>query len=795
MPNRLARESSPYLLQHAHNPVDWWAWGEEAFLEARRRDVPIFLSIGYSTCYWCHVMERESFEDDATARDLNEHFVPIKLDREERPDVDDIYMAATLVQRGHGGWPMSVFLEPASLRPFYCGTYFPREPAHNLPEFRAVLAGMARAWREQRDAVLAQAEAMAAAVREHLEGREARADLGDAPVTDALSHVLRQFDRAHGGFGPAPKFPQPAILEFLLDVRERAADDATGDAIDIAVRTTLDAMMLGGLRDHLGGGFHRYCVDQSWTVPHFEKMLYDNAMLAGVFAREARRSGDGEYARAAREAIRYVRTRLTGAHGGFLCAQDAETDGREGATYVWSPGQVRAALCPPEVNAIAELRDVANAAADFAARAYGLDGPPNFRDPHHPDEPSAWVPRLHDRPERLAGRFEMSPTDFVERLTRVSAALLESRDRRPQPRTDDKVIAAWNGMMIRALATASADLGEPAFLAAAERAADFVLSRMRAPDGGLLRSHRANVSKIPALLEDYAAMIEGLCAVARAHTGAERARRVGQALDLLAHAKRAFFDDATGLILDTRSAERDLFVRTSTLHDGALPSGFSTMVHALIDLADLTGDDAHATRAAVALESVGARLAASPQSSVNAVRALLRLLLRAEGPAHAERPASVAEARSARPVESQRKTTPSPGVPDVVKVFSPTDRVEIEPGTPVIVELLVQIAEGWHVGAANPGATQAASAMTPFRVDVTGAPDIRCFADYPAGEDFGEGDARVRVYAGSFPLRVVLERSGERRGVPRLVVTYQACSDRSCLAPAQAGLDIEIARE
>jgi len=295
--NRLVREASLYLLQHAHNPVDWWAWGEEAFAEARRRNVPIFLSIGYSTCYWCHVMERESFEDEAIARQMNDGFVCIKVDREERPDVDDVYMAATVITTGHGGWPMSVFLEPKTLKPFLCGTYFPAKPmaaAGGRPTFPQLMEMVSGAWRERRSAVEEQAKQIGEAVREQVSASAGPVELSQGHVANAVSMLLRMFDRVHGGFGSAPKFPQPVFLEFLLDVRERVDEDATRAAIDEGVRKTLDAMMIGGIRDHVGGGFHRYAVDATWTVPHFEKMLYDNAQLASVYARAARGYGDAE---------------------------------------------------------------------------------------------------------------------------------------------------------------------------------------------------------------------------------------------------------------------------------------------------------------------------------------------------------------------------------------------------------------------------------------------------------------------------------------------------------------------
>ncbi|GJQ30270.1 MAG: thioredoxin domain-containing protein [Phycisphaerae bacterium] len=786
MPNRLAHETSPYLLQHAENPVDWWPWGEAAFAEARRRDVPIFLSIGYSTCYWCHVMERESFEDAGLASRLNEHFVPVKVDREERPDLDEVYMAATLVTRGHGGWPMSVFLDPASLKPFYCGTYFPPEPRHGLADFGSVLRAMAKAWAEQRDGVLAQAGEVARAVEEHL-AAGGGGELGERQVADALSHLLRTTDQTHGGFGPAPKFPQPESLRFLLDVRARAADDATGDAVDMAMRTTIDAIVLGGVRDHLGGGFHRYAVDATWTVPHFEKMLYDSAGLVAVLAVAAGRYDRPEYARAAHEAVQYVGTRLTGPHGAFLSAEDAETDGREGATYLWTPEEFRAALCPTEVEREPALADAARDATAFATAVYGLDGPPNFRDPHHPDHGARWVVRLAEMPARTAARLNLGPIEFTEKLERVRAALLEARNLRPQPRLDDKVIAAWNGMMITALCVAARELEAPAYRVMAERAADFVLRTMRDDHGGLLRVHRAGVSHIPGVLEDYAAMIQGLAELARDEPEPARGRRLAQALDLLAHARAAFFDEATGMIYDTRAGQADLFVRTCVLHDGAVACGFSTMVNALIDLAELTGDASYTQRAAWALESVAGRITASPAGSIGSMRALLRLLT-AAGP-NGDAPSSAAALYETKPTDRQRRL---PADHAVVQVFSGVDHVELREDAPAEVSILVRIADGWHVPAAMPGDSPAAARLSPFRIDVAGGTGVRVFADYPEGEARGEGETRVRVYQGEVPIRVALEREGGWRGKPRLVMRYQACSESACQAPVTAELDIRL---
>jgi uncharacterized protein YyaL (SSP411 family) len=384
--NRLSRETSPYLLQHAHNPVAWFPWGDEAIAEARRRDVPIFLSIGYSTCYWCHVMERECFESEEIARQMNDRFVCVKVDREERPDLDDLYMTATQLLTGHGGWPMSVFLEPQGLRPFWAGTYFPPEPRHGVPSFPQVLDAMSRAWTERRGEVLEQAASVAEGVRQHMVSEEAPVGLGLPQVTEAGRDLLKRFDRVHGGFGGAPKFPQPVFLEFLLDLRAAAADDATRDAIDQAVRRTLDRMAIGGVFDQVGGGFHRYSVDERWLVPHFEKMLYDNAQLAQVYARAAVVYSDDFYATIARRTLDYALREMTSSEGAFYSAQDAEVDGREGGNYVWTPEEIRAAL-PPED-------------AGFAIKVYGADAGPNFRDPHYPDSSSTNVLFLRERRAR-----------------------------------------------------------------------------------------------------------------------------------------------------------------------------------------------------------------------------------------------------------------------------------------------------------------------------------------------------------------------------------------------------------
>jgi uncharacterized protein YyaL (SSP411 family) len=773
MPNRLAHETSPYLLQHAHNPVNWWPWCDEAFEEARKRDVPVFLSIGYSTCYWCHVMERESFEDARTAAVLNEKFVPIKVDREERPDVDEVYMAATVMMTGHGGWPMSVFLEPHKRRPFWCGTYFPLHPRPNMPTFMQVLDAISRTYREQRIEVEKQAEELAAAVRESISGIPTTAQLGQHQVADSVATLLKVFDRAEGGFGSAPKFPQPVFLEFLLDARTRAADDSTADAIDIAVRKTLDKMACGGLFDQVGGGFHRYSVDGMWTVPHFEKMLYDNAQLARVYARAARYYGDSWYEQIARRTLAYIQREMTGAEGGFFSAQDAEVDGREGLNYLWTPQEVRDALEPED--------------AELALKVYGLTLGPNFQDPHHSTEPPRNVLRLENRPERLAPRLGLAPAVLEERLGKINEALYVARSVRKQPRVDDKVIAGWNGLMIGAFACAARELSDDSLLAPARRAAAFVLSHLTdsAGEGGerrLLRTYRAGQAKTRGFLDDHAMLIHGLLELARASTGHDRDLHIQQAQAVLTLAQASFLDENTGGWFDTRDDDAEIFVRIRSLHDGAVPSATSVMLHNLLDLAELTGDSSYRDQALKSLIAISGSVAQTPVGAINSTRALLRFLLAAppeESARLQEAPAPVLAANASAP-----QTTP-------VEVFASTDRVSVSADQPAQLTLFIQIAEGYHVPAADPGDGPDAAPLVPFRVSIINGTGVAAYAGYPEGKAEGNGP---RVYTGGFELPVVLERTGEWTGQPLLSLMYQACTETECLAPTMVELDIAIDR-
>ena len=766
--NRLAGETSPYLLQHAHNPVDWYPWGEEAFAAARERGVPIFLSIGYSTCYWCHVMERESFENEAIAALMNERFVCVKVDREERPDVDDIYMMATMLYTGRGGWPMSVFLEPEGLRPFFAGTYFPAEPRQGLPSFPQVIEGISSAWRDRREDVMASATSLAEAVAEQMATDRAPTPVGRTQVTQAATALLQSLDRANGGFGGAPKFPQPSYLELLMDVRMGAADEDTAAAVDDALRLTLDAMATGGIHDQVGGGFHRYAVDATWTVPHFEKMLYDNAQLASLYARASRAYGDAYYASVARDTLDYVLREMRGEHGVFFSAQDAEVDHREGLNYLWTAAQVRAALDEED--------------AALALRVYGLDRGTNFKDPHHPEDGATNVLRLEARPDEVASRVGMEAGAFRARLAAIDARLLSVRDGRKQPHTDDKVLAAWNGLMIGALAQAGAVLGEARYVEAASGAADFVLGSMVGEDGTLLRSYRAGTAGTPGFLEDHAFVIAGLVELHRARRALEASaddRYLEAARSLAAGAREAFGAEGGGYF-DTRAGQSDLFVRTRTTSDGAIPSGSSAMLHALLALHEATGERAYLDEALGTVRSLSADIASNPLSTANATRALLRML-----------------AMPALAGSEALGDTPAPAVEEgftPVEIFARTDRVAIGEDRPGEFSVRLKIADGFHVLAADPG--PGGRELVPLRVHVVGGTGFAAYADYPAGAAYeGAAGDDLLVHEGQVELTVVLEATGDWSGRPVVAVTYQACTDTECLMPATVELDVAVDRE
>ncbi|MCC6428181.1 MAG: DUF255 domain-containing protein [Phycisphaerales bacterium] len=778
-------ESSPYLLQHAHNPVEWWPWGEEAIGEARRRDVPILLSVGYSTCYWCHVMERECFESAEIARVMNEHFVCVKLDREERPDIDDIYMNALLITRGSGGWPMNVMLEPERLRPFWCGTYFPPTSARGMPGWPDVLGGIAEAWKGRRAEVVEQSERIAEAVRENLASGREPVGVGQAQVEAALSQLMSTFDRINGGFGGAPKFPQPLYLRFLMDVKQIAGDEQTQRAIWLCIKKSLDAMASGGIYDQVGGGFHRYSVDATWTVPHFEKMLYDNAQLMLAMGEGAEATGQfEEYLRIVRETADYVLREMTHAEGGFFSAQDAEVDGREGLNYVWTAEGVREALGTGEGGEDAEL----------AIRIYGLDRGPNFQDPHHAHEAAVNVLRLEDRLDVVAGKLGMEPQALRVRMAGIDRRLYEARQKRKQPRLDDKVVASWNGLMISALAWASHWLEDRKYLVAAEKAAQFVLREMMGTDGRLVRSWRDGKRSVPGFLEDSALMIEALLDLAEVRSDRE-AKESATVESYVAAAERLaecaiedFKEEVNGRVrwCDTRAGQGDLFVRTSAMHDGVMPSGPSAMLHAMLGLASITKKERWENEVRDLLGSLSGGIAESPVGCIEATRGLLRLL---RDPKLRE---LMGERQAANFVDSAEQTGRVGGGRDAeklmaVEVYAAIDRVTVSEEIPGQFTLVLKIAEGYHITAADPGPK--GEGLVPLRIGIVHGSGVAVYADYPAGEAYGDG---LLVHRGTIELPVVLELSGEWKGRPLVGITYQACTETECLAPVTVELDVAV---
>ena len=595
MPNRLAGEQSPYLLQHAHNPVDWYPWGEEAFAAARAAGKPIFLSIGYATCHWCHVMERESFESVGVAKVLNDHFIAIKVDREERPDVDRVYMSFVQATTGSGGWPMSVWLTP-ELQPFFGGTYYPPASQWGRPGFVEVLTEITRAWRDDRQSVVSSAAAIVTRLEQLAKGQDARR----APDAGALAGTLQQFEKTfdsrRGGFGDAPKFPRPSELLFLLREHQRTGDAA---ALNMVVQT-LRSMALGGMRDHIGGGFHRYSVDGNWRVPHFEKMLYDQAQLVLAYLEAAQASDDPFFAQIAEDTLQYVERDMTDAAGGFYSAEDADsippgesggaTHKMEGAFYVWGQDEIRAALGDDSLV--------------FEGR-YGVL--PNGNAPFDPQQEFVNKNLLHTAQSiaDLARASGMAPVAIAESLLRSRQVLFDLRNQRPRPQLDDKVLTAWNGLMIAAFARAARVLA-PRHLASAVRAADFIRQTMWDGEAKrLLRRYRAGDAAIEGYAEDYACLIFGVLEVFQA-TG--DAAWLTWARTLQARQDELFWDAAGGGWYSTTGADPSVLLRMKEDYDGAEPSPTAVSAMNLWTLAQLTGDAGYGRRLAEAIASFGGRL-------------------------------------------------------------------------------------------------------------------------------------------------------------------------------------------
>ena len=727
--NRLAHESSPYLLLHAHNPVDWYPWGPEALARAREEQKPIFLSVGYSTCYWCHVMERESFSDPKIAALMNAKFVNVKLDREERPELDEIYMTATQILAGQGGWPNSVFLTP-DLLPFYAGTYFPPEDRQGRPGFRAVLAQLAEAWETRRADVLEQGTELETAMRRYLEQRNAPASAPPAPVgaLRAAESQARRFDAAWGGFGGAPKFPSPSNLHLLAEV--------AGDMPDAGrmLALTLDQMARGGIYDQIGGGFHRYATDREWKIPHFEKMLYDNGLLLEIYAREHARTGSAQAARVVRETAVFLEREMTSPEGAFWSAIDAETDGHEGAFYVWTRAELEAALGREDT--------------PFLAPLYGFDRPPFFEGSHYVlHQPLSF--------EEVAERRRMPISELLGEILPAREKLFAARSERKRPATDDKILADWNGTAITGLAVAGELLAEPSLVDRAARAAEFVLGNMR-PGGTLHHSWRNGVAKVPAFLSDYAYFVRGLLAL---HSATGEARWLDRARELTAEQIDRLGDPAGGFYTSAESA--DVLFRSKDVFDGALPAANAIAIDNLLGLFDETEERPYLDAARSALASVASLVSQHPEgvkSTAIAARRYWRLSAEVPGNEPAGPSFEDLAVQAERLVQPQFELS-EPRV-DGWRKFA----------------LILSIEPGWHLNA-HPAS---AEFLVPTLIEAEGARLQEVV--YPPGREaqmaYGEGP--ISIYEGTVEITGELLQEAE---AARLMLTYQACDESRCLPP------------
>jgi hypothetical protein len=742
--NRLIDSSSPYLLQHAHNPVDWYPWGEEAFAKARKENKPILLSIGYSTCYWCHVMEREIFENPEIAKLMNESIVSIKIDREQRPDVDELYMMATQLMTHSGGWPNNVFVTP-DLKPFYAGTYFP--PA----DFTSLIQQIHYVWMQDQIALKAQAERLASSIIQikQQENNAQSSSLPGSQLVEALiSHFSDYYDNRLGGFYQAPKFPNEDALLFLLEAYRLTNNNTCLEM----TRGTLEKMAEGGIHDHVGGGFHRYSTDAQWHIPHFEKMLYNQALLGRAYT-ELYTLSDKPDDRAVAEGIfDFTLRQMTHKDGGFYSALDAETDAVEGAYYAWTD---------------AELHDALDADSyAWLMKHYGLAEIPGIPGHKHED---GRVLFLIQPLSGSAMEKGLSYEDTVKKQQAVMTALRESRDKRKLPHLDNKIITSWSGLMIDAFARAGQCMGNPEYTEVARRAADFILANLRKQDGALYRTCRDGKAEIAAYFEDYAFLIQGLVSTYRT---TKEERYLQAAKELAAKAKQLFWDEKHGGYYFTDGSER-LLVRMKNALDSAIPSGNAVMAQALLDLYEITGDAEWKQQAEALLIAFGQSITENPRAYTHMVHALLRLnhlTPTAEATLQPDEAVAMPEAMETKAY---------------VKVSASEPERE---GNSLTVTAVLDIAQSWHVNA-NPASLDF---LIPTSVDVredSGKAEAKPV--YPDARAMTTPLGEIKVYEGrvSIPVKVTLPDGTENL---RLLVRAQTCKDAACLAPSDLVIPLKL---
>jgi uncharacterized protein YyaL (SSP411 family) len=607
MPNRLINETSPYLLQHAHNPVDWYPWGPEAFEKAQRKNKPIFLSIGYSTCHWCHVMAHESFEHPEVARLMNGAFVSIKVDREERPDIDNVYMSACQVMTGSGGWPLSIIITPDK-KPFFAATYIPREGRFGLIGMMELIPHIKELWTTRRGEALSLSNEIATVLQktsQDISGEE----LDEATLEFAYEQLAKRFDGQNAGFSSAPKFPTPHNLLFLLRYWKRSGNKA---ALDM-VKKTLQAMRCGGIYDHVGFGFHRYSTDSQWLVPHFEKMLYDQAMLAMAYTEAYQATEKEDYGKTAREIFTYVLRDMTTPEGGFCSAEDADSEGEEGKFYLWTQEEVRQAL--------------GNKEADFVAKVFNIEKDGNFAEQATGRKSGANILHLRKALVELASDLNLSQQDLQAHLELIRQKLFAYREKRVHPMKDDKILTDWSGLMIAALAKGAQAFNEPEYAEAARRAADFILGNMRKPDGRLWHRYRDGQAGVEANLDDYAFLVWGLIELYEAIFDA---RYLEVALALTSDMVRHFWDEDGGGFYLTPDDGESLFVRKKEIYDGAIPAGNSVAMLNLLRLGRMTANSDLEEKAA----KIGSAFSGSVKQSPSAHTQLMVALDFGIGPCY-----------------------------------------------------------------------------------------------------------------------------------------------------------------
>lgn len=753
--NSLIDETSPYLRQHAHNPVNWYPWGEAAFAKAKQENKPIFLSVGYSTCYWCHVMEVESFEDPEVAAVLNEHFIAIKVDREERPDIDEQYMIATQLLTQRGGWPNSVWLTPAG-KPWMAGTYFPKA------NFISVLEQLATIWETRRDEVDRQAESMVQAAARVSSPRFSTAvPLTEKLVDQAAKELVARFEPLHGGFGAAPKFPPHGTLQLLLEHYRRTKDPSLLPPIT----KTLDAMWLGGLHDHLGGGFHRYSTDDRWLLPHFEKMLYDNAQLMRAYADGFELTGERRYRDAVEDIFQWCQREMTAAEGGFYSALDSGEVGKEGEAYVWSVEKLRQAL-PAED-------------AQFFSEIYNFQVEGNFAEEASGEKTGENIPHRTETIEQIAERRSLDPAALRSRLDALRENLLEVRQGWPQPHKDDKILTSWNGLMIAALARAGRLLEEPRYSQSAERAADFILQNM-VRDGRLLRTYRAGQAKLPAYLDDYTYFIQALLEL---YQTSGNARWLRQADTFAEQLIDDFEDRQQGGFFFTTDEHEDLLVRSKHLGGGGnLPNPNGVAAQVLLELAELTGKTAYRQSAQRTLQSLSGLMELQPQASEDVLVATSRWL------------ATGGDAAPVTAAEPQQQDGKLVQRLDPVTIEIAPATLKCKAGERVTVSVMLAIDEGWHLYAENPEA----DFLQPTRVTVD-ADEAFTVESVKSSPPQRQVDAilnqELATYAGEVQFELAI--TANAKAVPgthplTIRVTMQACDSKRCLPEKTIAIEVAL---